>query len=439
MKLSALLLVAMATVVAERWVVEARRYKTYICGQPADIVFVIDGSRSIWPVDFKERMIGFLKSFIKEFNIQDDGSGTRIGAMVFSSDTPYQTKIEFNLKDHFSRESLNKAIDKIQQTKGQTRTDIALQIVREQMFTRENGARIGEVPQIAIVLTDGNSDFEEKTAKQAALTKAKGIKVFAIGIGKVDEKELKVIATGPDEVITVGDFSALAGIKRELSIKTCEIKPPCVITTDCGDDLQTDVTFVLSESVTTTPGTTTESIELIRNITSKFNIGKDEIQVSLVPVTRPGPGFYFKDYSDYDGIDGHLEKFEARIKVLETTGARIRAMTDMLYDQKNGARPGVRKLGIIILDGASANVRKTMAAASAAYNRGVEMVAIGIGDSVNLKELRSIGRNSRRVIRLPDYESFNGLKRTLFYRITCKGRTEPDPDDICDPGDEEEK
>ncbi|XP_023931296.1 matrilin-3-like [Lingula anatina] len=185
MKLSALLLIAMATVVAERWVVEARRYKTYICGQPADIVFVIDGSRSIWPVDFKERMIGFLKSFIKEFNIQDDGSGTRIGAMVFSSDTPYQTKIEFNLKDHFSREALNKAIDKIQQTKGQTRTDIALQIVREQMFTRENGARIGEVPQIAIVLTDGNSDFEEKTAKQAALTKAKGIKVFAIGIGKV--------------------------------------------------------------------------------------------------------------------------------------------------------------------------------------------------------------------------------------------------------------
>lgn len=67
-----------------------------VCGNPADIVFITDSSYSIYPKWFYENQLGFLRDMVNEFNIKPDGSGTRIGVIVFGDAD--KTKIEFNLK-----------------------------------------------------------------------------------------------------------------------------------------------------------------------------------------------------------------------------------------------------------------------------------------------------------------------------------------------------
>ena len=64
---------------------------------------------------------------------------------------------------------------------GSTQTGDALERMRVEMFSQQFSDRPG-VPQIAIVITDGESTDQEATTVQAALAHQDGIKVFAIGM-----------------------------------------------------------------------------------------------------------------------------------------------------------------------------------------------------------------------------------------------------------------
>lgn len=81
------------------------------------------------------------------------------------------------------------------------------------------------ITQIAIVITDGRSDYPLKTKIEADLTHRAGISVMALGIGaKVDREELEVIASKDDYVFNAESFEALDTLKKILALKTCEGK-----------------------------------------------------------------------------------------------------------------------------------------------------------------------------------------------------------------------
>lgn len=90
------------------------------------------------------------------------------------------------------------------------------------MFKAENGGRVG-IPHVAIVLTDGNSNKPADTAVEALRARLQGVHIFAIGVGDIDEGELKALSSQPPEkhVFKVHSYSSLVSIKELLAIEAC--------------------------------------------------------------------------------------------------------------------------------------------------------------------------------------------------------------------------
>lgn len=135
------------------------------------------------------------------------------------SDDPHQ---EFLLKDHLDAQSLLAAVDQLPYRTGNTETGKAIEFLRTQFFTETAGSRVGQrVPQIAVVITDGDSSDEVELPAQNL--RKQGVIVFAIGVGQANMKELQSIANRPPERFLFGidSYQALQRLTGGLLQKVC--------------------------------------------------------------------------------------------------------------------------------------------------------------------------------------------------------------------------
>ena len=83
-----------------------------------------------------------------------------------------------------------------------------------------NGDR-PEVPNIAIILTDGKSNRPEETRLAAERARNHGIVIFTVGVGnETSRAELADMASDPDNrhVLTVTDFTKLNTVISALQV-----------------------------------------------------------------------------------------------------------------------------------------------------------------------------------------------------------------------------
>lgn len=187
-------------------------------GRPADILFILDSSSSIWKADFDKRVLGFVRDMVVNFDIGHEL--TRVGVMTFS-DAPH---LVIGLDAYSNKQDLLKAISPkvVKYILGGTNTAEALHKARKTAF-HESVTREG-VDKIAIVITDGQSWNEKKTIKEAEHLRESGVTVYAIGVGKgFKQEELEAIANKPkdDFVFSVDDFAALSEIRDVLAVRAC--------------------------------------------------------------------------------------------------------------------------------------------------------------------------------------------------------------------------
>ncbi|KAH3828049.1 hypothetical protein DPMN_129998 [Dreissena polymorpha] len=202
------------------------------CGfSQVDLVFVLDSSESItspnWP-----KMLDFCKNVLQEADIDNDK--VRVGVLSYR----HNTTVEFHLDDFHNKQLLFDAIDKIKYVRGSTGTGLALQSLRTDMFEIHHGDR-PNVGNIAIVVTDGDSDNFTLTVEQAALAHKDGIHIFAIGIALRNLTELKKIATpAPNDanVFSIDDFKHLNSLKGQLFASICTGQAVLNLYKPCGSD-----------------------------------------------------------------------------------------------------------------------------------------------------------------------------------------------------------
>lgn len=184
----------------------------------ADVVFVLDSSRSIWEPDFYKQL-NFVENIVKQFKISPNN--TQVGVVTFGQ---YNT-LRFHLNKYHDATKLQNAISTIRFKPGRsTNTGGAIKYMSNVMFTEGNGAR-KNVPKVAVVITDGRSSDTIKTAKAARVARERGIHLFSIGVGtKFDRKELNNIGNKPSKeyVFTVNNYSALKNILNKFAVKTCQ-------------------------------------------------------------------------------------------------------------------------------------------------------------------------------------------------------------------------
>jgi len=124
----------------------------------ADVVFVVDSSRSICGRDSTcanwRTVLNFVNSVVAQLNIGRDN--TRVGFVRYSSAS--ETSNEFYLNSNqFDRRQVMTAVSNVDYNTGNSiigNLVNALQVARTQQFVSNRGDRIG-APNIIIVLTNG--------------------------------------------------------------------------------------------------------------------------------------------------------------------------------------------------------------------------------------------------------------------------------------------
>uniref|UniRef100_A0A3Q0T242 VWFA domain-containing protein n=1 Tax=Amphilophus citrinellus TaxID=61819 RepID=A0A3Q0T242_AMPCI len=179
------------------------------------IVFLVDSSSSIGIANFEE-IRQFLRSFISGLDIGPNK--VRVGLAQYSNE-PYR---EFLLKDHMDMQSLLAEVDKFQYRTGGTETGKAIDFLQSEYFTQEAGSRAGQrVPQIAVVLTDGDSTDDVEAPAQRL--RSQGVIIFGIGVGQVNQQELESIVNRPPHhfLYTIDNYQALQRVKDGLLQTVC--------------------------------------------------------------------------------------------------------------------------------------------------------------------------------------------------------------------------
>ena len=150
-----------------------------------------------------------------------------MGAVLFSD----RGELLFRLNQYPNLQDARDAILRTRYPGANTNTSGGLYIARSQLFNANNGDR-PNVPNLAIVITDGKSTFDnELTLPYAEDLRADGVQMVSVGItSSIDEDELKALSSLPQirnvNYFTSPDFQQLEGIIETLLASACVVTPP---------------------------------------------------------------------------------------------------------------------------------------------------------------------------------------------------------------------
>ena len=118
-----------------------------------------------------------------------------------------------------------KAIEGMTYIGGGTNDADALTYTGNQVMNQNTGAR-GNVPRIAIMVTDGGSSNPAAAIKAADKLRTENIAVMTVGVGnRVNNLELTNIADKSDYVFNVGNYDNLDSITDQLINQMCTGNP----------------------------------------------------------------------------------------------------------------------------------------------------------------------------------------------------------------------
>ncbi|XP_063735127.1 collagen alpha-6(VI) chain-like [Eleginops maclovinus] len=414
----------------------------------ADIVFLVDGSSSIERTNFV-KIKGFLSSVIKALEI--GRNKVRIGLAQYSEET-YQ---EFLLKDHMDKTSLLEAVKRIPKRKGGTETGKAIDFLRTQYFTEEAGSRAGQrVPQIAVVITDGDST-DDVTAPAQRL-RQHGVIVFGIGVGPANLQELQSIANRPPErfLSSISNYAALQTLKDSLLKTVCisvedqkqalaerfaDIFFPldsgvtaaefqrCTIKEGCVQKDEADIFFLIDHSGSIYPNDFKDMKKFMIEFLNTFRIGPQHVRIGVVKYTdSPDLEFDLTTHSDVKSLEDAVEAIRQTGGGTETG----KALTSMvpLFDRALATRGHeVPEYLVVITDGKSADEVKIPAEQVRA--QGVTVYAIGVksADSVQLQE---IAGDPKRTFFVNNFDALTLIKDDIITDICSPEACSDRPGDL---------
>uniref|UniRef100_A0A8D0L7H6 Matrilin 2 n=1 Tax=Sphenodon punctatus TaxID=8508 RepID=A0A8D0L7H6_SPHPU len=198
---------------------------------PIDLVFVIDGSKSLGEDNFE-----IVKTFVTGIldSLLISPKAARVGLLQYST----QVRTEFTLRQFSTAKEMKKAVSKMKYMGKGSMTGLALKQMFERSFTQAEGARpfSTRVPRVSIVVTDGRA--QDEVSEWANKAKQNGITIYAIGIGKAIEEELLEIASDPPDknLFYAEDLSTMEEISEKLKTRICEVpgKKLLHVTEDCS-------------------------------------------------------------------------------------------------------------------------------------------------------------------------------------------------------------
>ena len=186
------------------------------------MVFIIDSSGSIQdagPGNW-DLILDSVIQAIKRYTIGEND--VRVGLTKFSNDGT----LEIYLDDYYDVNDLIAAVRAVSFVGGRTNTADGLQLAWENVFEENRGDR-PDVPNVAIVITDGNANEREDETDDQARNLQDEAQVIAIGItDMVSMATLEIIASDADDIVMVDDFTGLVESLDAVVSSTCPTETP---------------------------------------------------------------------------------------------------------------------------------------------------------------------------------------------------------------------
>ncbi|XP_048062039.1 collagen alpha-4(VI) chain-like [Megalobrama amblycephala] len=385
-----------------------------VCTQEtvADIVFLVDGSNSIGLENFQQ-IRGFLSFLVQNFEVARDR--IRIGLVQYS-DTP---RTEFSLNTYQKKEEILNYIQNLRYKTGGKYTGLGLEFILEQHFVEKAGSRAQQnVPQIAVVITNGDSQDEVESHAQEL--RDRGIKIFAIGIEDANEALLRQIANEPydQHAYSVSDFAALQGISQSVIRELCTTiekthKEVILMSKGCNETAQADIVLLVDSSGSIGDSDFEEVRKFLHAFVEQFNLRPDKVRVGLAQFSdRPYQEFLLGDYLDKKDLQQKLDELIYR-RGGTNTG---QALTFIRENYFSPARKNVPGIAIVITDGESRDPVEEPA--QRLRNMGVAIFVIRVGMG-NMEKLRTIANvpHEEFLFSIDSYQELQGLKESLRNKV----------------------
>ncbi|MCI4374056.1 hypothetical protein PGIGA_G00001650 [Pangasianodon gigas] len=383
----------------------------YICTQEAlaDIVFLVDGSQSIGTENF-QKIRDFLLTLVNTFDVSPDK--VRIGLVQYS-DSPHT---EFYLNSFETKQKILDYITTLSYQAGGTKTGLGLSFLLKQHFVKEAGSRAEDgVPQIAVVITDGQS--QDNVEPHAQDLKRQGIILYAIGIKDADMEQLKEIATKPHEqhIYGVSDFTALQGISQSFIQVLCTTVEEATrqvshVPQGCKANLA-DIVFLVDSSGSIGDAVFLKVKQFLHTFIMGLDVKPDKVRVGVAQFSNePQQEFLLGEYADKNDLLEKVDKL-TYLRGGTETGKALDFILNNYFNESGGSRinENVPQIAVVITDGESTDDMEIPA--MKLRRKGVLIFTIGVG-AASITDLQSIANkpHQRFVLSFTDYEEL--LKAT---------------------------
>ncbi|CAB1334701.1 unnamed protein product [Coregonus sp. 'balchen'] len=383
----------------------------------ADIVFLVDGSWSVGSENFKQ-IRQFLYTLVNSFDVAPDQ--VRIGLVQYSN----TVRTEFLLNTFQDKQDILQYINNLPYMGGETKTGLGLDFLLNELFVDRAGSRVNEnVPQIAVVITDGKS--LDKVGLHALKLKKRGVTLYAIGIKEADEDQLKEIATTPHDqhVYSVSDFAALQGISQILVQMLCTTideakRPISQVVQECRSATVADIVFLVDGSTSISPTNFQEVRRFLHSFIEGLDIGADKVRVGLAQFSNEiQKQFHLGEHTDKRALLEQVDRLP-QLGGGTDTGKAITVLREEFFTTAKGSRADQRvpQIAVVLTDGESGD--DVVPPAKALRQHGVIVFAIGVG-AANITELKAIANRPHEhfLVSVERFQALQTLSQGLLQTV----------------------
>ncbi|XP_012518728.1 PREDICTED: collagen alpha-6(VI) chain [Propithecus coquereli] len=371
-----------------------------------DVVFVIDSSGSI-DHDEYNIMKDFMTGLVKKADVGKNQ--VRFGALKYADDP----EVLFYLDDFGTKLEVISVLQKDQPMGGNTYTAEALGF-SDHMFTEARGSRLHKgVPQVLIVITDGESHDADKLNATAKALRDKGILVLAVGIAGANPVELLAMAGSSDKYFFVETFGGLKGIFSDVSASVCNSSK-----VDCEID-KVDLVFLMDGSNSIHPSDFKKMKEFLASVVQDFDVSLNRVRVGAAQFSHTyRPEFPLGTFTGEKEISFQIENIQ-QIFGYTHIGAALQQVGHYFQpDMGSRINTGTPQVLLVLTDGQSQD--EVAQAAEALRHKGIDIYSVGIGD-VDDQQLIQITGTADKKLTVHNFDELKKVKKRIVRHICTSG------------------
>ena len=158
-------------------------------------------------------------------------------------------------------------------------------------------------------------------------------------------------------------------------------------------------------------------LNFVNQIVSAFNISSETAQVGVTEFSnKPVIHIELDDFQNSRLLQDEVSKIVdsgGRTR----TDISLRFMSKKFFTYEKGSRAGVPKVLVVVTDGKSTGNETLSEAVQGLRKKGVIIYSVGIGDNINMQELKDISRTEKDIFIAKDFGSISLIAPSVVEKI----------------------